>query len=131
MSLDVVVRREAEYVHIIAETAVVDGAFLDELIDRIDRTLPDMPQQSYRLLLEVRAPEVKLDLIAAFEAWRRALAKGLEHMRIAYVVQGRPIHTIAKLMETFAGARHVQLRFFEDNDSALQWLCPDAASRSD
>lgn len=127
MSLEVTIRRSERYVHITAETQLVDRCFLDDLIDAIENGLPDIPERSYRLLLEVRAPEVRLDLIAAFEAWRRALAKGLAHTKIAYVVHGRPIHAIARLIETFAETQRVHLRFFGDNASALSWLCPESA----
>lgn len=121
----IVTTQHAGYVHVVAQATRVDDRFLGELIEEIVRALPDIPDRSYRLLLEVRAPEVKIDLIAAFEAWRQAASKGLTQTQIAYVVHGRPIHNIARLIELLSGTRRVQLRFFEDNESALRWLCPD------
>lgn len=119
---EIVTTQRPGYVHVVAETARVDERFLSELIERIARALPDGPDRSYRLLLEVRAPETKIDLIAAFEAWRQASSKGLTRTQIAYVVRGRPIHSIARLIELLSSARRVQLRFFEDHESALRWL---------
>lgn len=119
---DILVRRHDDYVHIVVETVLVDRRFMDDLIDVLDRAFPDFPFRSYRLLLEVGASETKLDLIAAFEVWHRAAEKGLEQVRIAYVVRGRPVDPIAKLIETVSQARHVRLRFFGDSDAALEWL---------
>lgn len=125
---DIVVNHHPSHVHIIAEARLVDELFLGNLIESIARALPDIPQRHYRLLLEVRAPEVRIDLIAAFEAWRQASNHGLQHTQIAYVVEGRPIHSIARLIEVFSKARRVQLRFFEDIASALEWLRPEGAA---
>jgi hypothetical protein len=120
---DILVRRHDDYVHIVVETVLVDRRFMDDLIDVLDRAFPDFPFRSYRLLLEIGgASETKLDLIAALEVWYRAAEKGLEQVRIAYVVRSRPVHPIAKLIETVSQARHVRLRFFGDSDAALEWL---------
>ena len=122
MTPAIVTTQHPGYVHVVAETARVDERFLSEFIERIARAVPEVPDRSYRLLLEVRASETKIDLIAAFKAWRQVSSKGLTRTQIAYVVHGRPIHSIARLIELLSSARRVQLRFFEDNESALRWL---------
>jgi hypothetical protein len=121
---EIAITHHAKYVHLVVQTPLVDERFLGDLIESIARALPDISRRAYRLLLEVRAPEARIDLIAAFEAWRQASDRGLGHTQIAYVVQGRPIHSIARLIEVFSKARRVQLRFFEDHASAVGWLCP-------
>ncbi len=122
---DIVIRRHDSYIHIVAQTAVVNRRFMDDLIDALDRALPDMSSSPSCLLIEVGASETSLDLVAAFEVWRRATKKGLAHVRIAYVVRGRPIHPIAKLIETVSKAKHIRLRFFRDSQAALDWLRSD------
>lgn len=128
MAIIIAIKHKAEYVHIVSKSPRVDGAFLAELIDTIGSELPDIPHRGYRMLLEVQAPETRIDLITAFEAWRRASEKGLPHTQIAYVIKGRPIHPAAAFIETISKARHIQLRFFEDHQIALDWLCRSAPS---
>ncbi len=124
MSVEISIKHHAGYVHVAAQTRVVNKRFLNDLIDTIEQALPGIPQGFFQILLEVTAPKVRIDLIEAFEVWKRASEKGIQRTQIAYVVKGRPISPIARVMETVAQNRGIQLRFFKERKAALEWLCP-------
>lgn len=124
MSVEIAIRDRGDYFEVQASAAVVDQAFLDQLIERVAQALLPLPQPFFRVLVEVAAPAASLDIIEAFETWKRASEKSIQRTQIAYVVAGRPISPVAKYMETFAQNRGIRLRFFADRLSALEWLCP-------
>lgn len=127
MAVEIVIRDDAGYVHVTARTGVVNKKFLNELIDTIERALPDIPQGFFQILLEVTAPKAKIDLIESFEVWKRASEKGIQRTQIAYVVKGRAISPVARIMEMVAQNRGIQLRFFKDSKAALEWLNPEGS----
>lgn len=124
MSVEITIDDRGAYFEVRATAGIVDQVFLNQLIDMVAQTLLPLPQPFFRVLIEVVAPRAHLDIIEAFEAWKRASEKGIQRTQIAYVVTGRPISPLAKYMETFAENRGIRLRFFGDRQSALEWLCP-------
>lgn len=126
MSVEITISDQGRYFEVRATTGIVDQAFLNQLIDTIAQALLPLPQPFFRVLIEVVAPRMRMDIIEAFEVWKRASEKGIQRTQIAYVVAGRPISSLAKYMETFAENRGIRLRFFRDRQSALEWLCPES-----
>jgi len=127
MSVEIVIRDDAGYVHVTARARVVNKRFLNDVIDTIERVLPGIPNNFFQILLEVTAPKVNIDLIEGFEVWKRASEKGIQRTQIAYVVKGRAISPVARIMEMVAQNRGIQLRFFKDSKAALEWLNPEAS----
>lgn len=126
MSVEITISDQGKYFEVRATTSIVDQAFLNQLIDTVAHALLPLPQPFFRVLIEVVAPQTRMDIIEAFEVWKRASEKGIQRTQIAYVVAGRPISPLAKYMETFAENRGIRLRFFGDRPSALEWLCPES-----
>jgi hypothetical protein len=126
VSVEITIDDRGAYFEVRATAEIVDQIFLNQLIDTVAQTLLPLPQPFFRVLIQAVAPQAHLDIIEAFEAWKRASEKGIQRMQIAYVVSGRPISPLAKYMETFAENRGIRLRFFADRKAALDWLCPEA-----
>lgn len=127
-SRQIVIRSREGYLDVVATAQAVRVELLHDLVDAIGNVIDVTPGKFVPILLEVIAPEPDLDLIEAMEVWGRAAQKGIQRTQIAYVVTGRSIGPLAKIMETVAINRGILLRFFEDRASALQWLCPGASS---
>jgi len=116
------------YLEVVVTTSSVHAALLHDLVDAIGSNIAATPGKFVPILLEVVAPGSDLDLIEAMEVWERASRKGIQRTQIAYVVTGRSIGPLAKIVETIAINRGILLRFFQDRRSALQWLCPGATN---
>lgn len=118
------------YVHIVAETNVVSGAFLHYVLDDIERAGIRPQGQYLKLLLEVVAPEIAVSPMQALDVFRRAVKLGLRGAQVAYVISGRPWSITAALIEKIARQQGLHLRFFVHRDSALSWLnAADEAGR--
>lgn len=128
MAARITIEDDRGYLHVRASAEVVDGAFLNRLIDDVARCVMPRPEPFVLVLVEVVAPKLKIDIIEALEIWKRASEKGIHRTQIAYVVTGRPISLVAKYMEVFAQNRGIRLRFFPDRTSALEWLIPAASA---
>jgi hypothetical protein len=123
---EIVFRREAGYLDVVATTSVVTAPFLDYLLDTIEVNIADFQGQFILVLLEIIAPRADISLIEAYEIWRRASAMGIRRTQIAYLVTGRPIGAVARFMETVARNRGILLQFFDNRNYAVEWLCPES-----
>jgi len=123
---EIIIGSREGYLDVAVTTSLVHAALLHDLVDAIGSAIAATPGKFVPILLEIVAPGSDLDLIEAMEVWGRASHKGIQRTQIAYVVTGRSIGPLAKIMETIAINRGILLRFFEDRGSALQWLGPGA-----
>jgi len=127
-SREIVIRSREGYLDVVATARSVRVELLHDLVDAIGNAIDAAPGKFVPILLEVVAPESDLDLIEAMEVWGRAAHKGIQRTQIAYVVTGRSIGPLAKIIETVAINRGILLRFFEERAAACQWLCPGASN---
>jgi len=111
-----------EYLEISADAEVVTASFLNEVIDALGAYLAKRPDRYLKILLIVTAPRADLSITESYQAWQRASQRGIWHTQIAYVMDGRPLSSLANFVEAIAENRHILLRFFEHRDAALEWL---------
>jgi hypothetical protein len=122
MGLKIKPAAAGEYLEVVADAEVVTASFLYEIIDALGDYLAKRPDRYVRILLTVTAPRADLSITESYQAWQRASQKGIWHTQIAYVMDGRPLSSLAKFVEAIAENRHILLRFFEHRDAALEWL---------
>jgi len=111
-----------EYLEISSDAEVVTASFLNEVIDALGAYLAKRPDRYLKILLIVTAPRADLSITESYQAWQRASQRGIWHTQIAYVMDGRPLSSLANFVEAIAENRHILLRFFEHRDAALEWL---------
>jgi len=111
-----------DYLVVNADAEVVTANFLNEIIDALGDYVAKRPNRYVKILLTVTAPRADLTITESYQAWQRASQKGIWRTQIAYVMDGRPLSSLAKFVETIAENRHILLRFFEHRDAALEWL---------
>ena len=116
------VTEKTGYIRIDAHSTKVNKKFLNELVDFTGQVIAGYPANVPPILLVVKGPDVDLDPVEGMEVWKRAAEIGVQRTRIAYVISGRPFSPVARLIETYALNRGIQLRFFGKQTLALKWL---------
>ena len=116
-----------EFLGVAAAADAVTAAFLNELIDAVGDYLARRQFRYVKILLIITAPRAELSITETYQAWQRASQRGISHTQIAYVMDGRPLSTLAKFVEAIAQNRRILLRFFEHRDAALEWLTVESS----
>jgi hypothetical protein len=110
------------YYRVSANPKCVDRAFLTQLIDGCADVVAQADYQSKPFLVIVECDTLKLDSIDAIETWNHAAKRGMQRAAIAYVIVGRPISTVTQFIEKYTQNRGMRVRYFSDENSAVQWL---------
>lgn len=116
------ITKRSAYIRISAKIPKVTKAFLNKLVDRAEEAIADYQFTAPPILIVVTSPKIGFNIVEAIDVWRRAAKKGMQRTCVAYVVLGRPIEPVSKLIEMYASNRGIRLRFFDDKKIALEWL---------
>ena len=122
MIADICLELRQFHVEVVARTNLVTVPVMMELIDAIAGAVRNKARS--RVLLEVIAPKCLITLFDRVEIWAYAVRSGLQGVRIAHVITGRPVkdEDAETFKEDYAHNRGILVSTFTDRAHALAWL---------